>query len=40
MAEDLTLLPIQAFPAMSEIRSPIQSELNRRKTSFGKNNLP
>ncbi len=37
---DLTVLPIQAFPALTEIRSPIQRELNRRKESFGKNNLP
>ena len=40
MTEDLTVLPIQAFPALTEIRSPIQSELIRRKESFGKNNLP
>ena len=37
---DLTELPIQAFPALTEIRSPIQRELTRRKESFGKNNLP
>jgi len=40
MAENKNLLPIRAFPALSEIRDPIQSELNRRKTSFGQNNLP
>lgn len=40
MAEDLQKLPIQAFPAITEIRSPVQSELDRRKKSFGKNNLP
>lgn len=39
-AEDKNLIPTRAFPALSDIREPVQKELNRRKTSFGSNNLP